>query len=354
MGGVSAFAGWLLEQQQAIGVEFDAFDLQGARRGAGGVLTAGAIARQAALAPHFLAWIRRRRDAVHYCVALTPTGLARDVLFIGLLRARGARVIAHIHNVSDFDGLDDSRLLRAALTLIGRWSLTVVVIAAAAVEPLRRIGVASQQIALAQRFDSPAVKHHEEGVGELRVLFAGAYGAAKGLDDLLAALSELRSTEAPPVRLIIVGGELRLGERARLESIARALGLSDTVEFNPPVPAAAMRTYYETSDVVCLPSRREGFPMALLEGMAFGLPPVATNIGGIPELVDDGVSGLLIEPGDIAALATALARLKDAQVRNRLGHAAAARAAKNGSHVIAEAWRVLYDDVQHRVAKRDS
>ena len=354
MGGVSAFAGWLLEQQQAIGVEFDAFDLQGARRGTGGVLTAGAIARQAALAPHFLAWIRRRRDAVHYCVALTPTGLARDVLFIGLLRARGARVIAHIHNVSDFDGLDDSRLLRAALTLIGRWSLTVVVIAAAAVEPLRRIGVSSQQIALAQRFDSPTVKRHEAGVGELRVLFAGAYGAAKGLDDLLAALSELRSTEVPPVRLIIVGGELRPGERARLESIARALGLSDTVEFNPPVPAAAMRTYYETSDVVCLPSRREGFPMALLEGMAFGLPPVATNIGGIPELVDDGVSGLLIEPGDIAALATALARLKDAQVRNRLGHAAAARAAKNGSHVIAEAWRVLYDDVQHRVAKRDS
>lgn len=354
MGGVSAFAGWLLEQQEVIGVEFDAFDLPGARRGAGGVFTVNAVARQAALAPHFLAWIRRERAAVHYCVALTPTGLVRDVLFIGLLRARGARVISHLHNVSDLDRLDDSRLLRSALKLIDRWSHAVVVIAVAAKEPLRRVGVKPQLIPLAQRFDSPSVKRHEPGADELRVLFAGAYGAAKGLDDLLAALSELGSTKNHRLRLIIVGGELRAGERVRLEALARALGLEDAVEFNSPVPAVGLRTYYETSDIVCLPSRREGFPMALLEGMAFGLPAVATKVGGIPELVEDGVSGFLIEPGDIGGLKAALGRLTDATTRDRLGHAAAVRAAANSSSVIAEAWRVFYNDVPRRDSKRDS
>jgi glycosyltransferase involved in cell wall biosynthesis len=344
IGGVSAFADWLLHQADAIGCRFDGFDLRGSNRGVGGELTPGAVARQVSLTPRYFSWLRTDRAAIHYCVSLTPTGLTRDLLFIGLARLRRIPVIAHIHNVSDLDRVGSSWRLRTAMKLIDRLAASIVVIAKVAQIRLGGIGVESRCIPLAQRFASPTVKKHVGGTDELRVLFAGAYGRAKGLDELISAMAELSSAQ-PPFRLIVVGYEFRKGERSRLEALARALNVEAAVEFHAPVRAAELRLYYETCDIVCLPSMREGFPMVLLEAMAFGLPPVATKVGGIPELIEDDVTGLLIEPGDAPALAVALARLSDASTRARIGEAASRRAAENGDAAADAAWRSLYEEV---------
>jgi glycosyltransferase involved in cell wall biosynthesis len=344
VGGVSAFADWLLHQADAIGCRFDGFDLRGSTRGVGGELTVRALARQMALTPRYLSWLRRDLAGIHYCVSLTPTGLTRDLLFIALARLRRIPVIAHVHNVSDLDRVGSSWRLRTGMQLIDRLCQSIVVIAKIAQTRLEGIGVESRCISLAQRFSSPTVKQHVADNGELRVLFAGAYGRAKGLDELIAAMADLRSAR-PPFRLIVVGYEMRPGERSRLEALAQALNVDDAVEFHLPVPSPELRRYYETCDIVCLPSRREGFPMVLLEAMAFGLPPVATNVGGIPELIEDDVTGLLIEPGDAPALAAALARLSDTATRARIGEAASRRAAENGDGAADAAWRSLYDEV---------
>jgi glycosyltransferase involved in cell wall biosynthesis len=340
VGGVATFAQWLLERSEPVGRRFDTFVLKGAEHGAGGVVSIRALARQVALLARYVRWLGRDLAGIHYCVSLKPTGLARDTLFIGLARARRKPLVAQIHNASDLDRLAQSRPLRTAVRLIARWSDMVVVIAKIAETQLRAIGVESRCIYYAQRFPMPSLRVHEDG-GEVTVLFTGAYGRAKGVDELIRAIALLRRS-GHPFRLSAVGSELKAGERARLEALARELEVADAVEFHPPVDSAALRGYYESSDIICLPSWREGFPMALLEGMAFGLPAVATAVGGIPELIEDGVSGVLIEPRDVAALTEALASLAGADARTRIGAAASARAAAHGDGPATAAWRAVY------------
>jgi glycosyltransferase involved in cell wall biosynthesis len=296
------------------------------------------------MVPRYLQWLRRRVAAVHYCVALTPTGLARDLLYLALARAARKPVVAHIHNVSDLDRLHRSRVLRVAMRLMARWSEAVVVIALVAQDRLQEIGVSSRCIYLAQRFDAPSAREHCERDGDLTVLFVGAYGSAKGLDELIAALAALRADGAA-LQLQVVGHEHQPGERARLEALAAQVGVGDRVTFHEPVAAPALRRYYESADIACLPSLREGFPMALLEAMAFGVPPVATSVGGIPELIEDGVSGILVGVGNVDELTAALARLTDADERARLGRAARERAERHSSARAVAEWRSLYDDL---------
>lgn len=138
----------------------------------------------------------------------------------------------------------------------------------------------------------------------------------KGFSDLLAALVQVREA-IPSVRLLLVGDG---GLRDSLETQAREMGLSGLVTF------AGMRTdvpeILSALDVFVLPSLWEGMPNVLLEAMAAGLPVVATAVGGTPEVVVDGVTGLLVPPRDPAALAQAIATvLRDADVRRRMGEA---------------------------------
>jgi glycosyltransferase involved in cell wall biosynthesis len=340
VGGVAAFAGWLLEHEAEIGCRFDAFDLRGAATGAGGVFNGGAVLRQLRLAPHYVSWLRRRRPAIHYCVALTPTGFLRDFAFVGLARASGQRLIANVHNVSDLDRLTTSRLRRLGLRLIARWSAAVVVIAERAVERLAEIGVESRCIHLAQRFDDAEPRPVFDN-RDLKLLFVGAYGAAKGVDELLSAVAGARAN-GHEVALTIVGGELHAGEHERLQALARSLGIDERVRFTGSVPPETLALYFRSADAICLPSHREGFPMALLEGMAFGLPPVATPVGGIPELIEDGVSGLLVPVGDVAALTGAIERLVDPGERERLAAAAWKRSREFGADRAVVAWRETY------------
>ena len=119
----------------------------------------------------------------------------------------------------------------------------------------------------------------------------------------------------------------------RLRKLHRALGLESVVRFAGPLSFDRVLPRYATADVVVLPAmqaadgRREVTPNALLEAMAMGCAVVSTPIGGIPEIIEDGVSGLLVPSGDAAALAAALMRLRDPAMRARLGAAARERVA---------------------------
>jgi glycosyltransferase involved in cell wall biosynthesis len=95
------------------------------------------------------------------------------------------------------------------------------------------------------------------------------------------------------------------------------------------VPHHELSALYERAAVVACPSRREGFGVACAEAMAHGRPVVASAVGGLLDLVVDGETGLLVAPGDVPALGSALRRLvDDADLRHRLGAAARARAAE--------------------------
>jgi glycosyltransferase involved in cell wall biosynthesis len=158
----------------------------------------------------------------------------------------------------------------------------------------------------------------------------------KGIDVLLAACHAVRR----PLRLEIFGGG-----SLRAELQAEAARLSIPVRFHGHV--ADVRSYLDGLDVFVLPSRAENLPVSIMEAMAHALPVIATHVGGVPEIVEDGVSGILVEPDDSAALACAISALADQPERAvRLGRNGARRAAQEfNAGVLAPRMVGLYDDL---------
>jgi len=152
--------------------------------------------------------------------------------------------------------------------------------------------------------------------GDPLVLAAGRLSEQKNHALLLEATARLRAAGVRCRVLIAGDGPLRafLGRRAA------EMGLDDQVTL--PGNVDDLRLLMQGADVFVLPSLWEGLPLVLLEAMACGLPAVATRIRGVAEVVEDGVSGLLVEPGDAAGLAAAVAALlRDAPRRAALGAA---------------------------------
>ncbi|HZT86341.1 MAG TPA: glycosyltransferase [Stellaceae bacterium] len=175
------------------------------------------------------------------------------------------------------------------------------------------------------------------------LLSVGRAVAKKGYDDLLAALALLPQHLA--WRLIHVGGGPL---RERLKREAAALGLADRIAWRGAQPQPAVLAAYREADLFVLPAKtapdgdRDGLPNVLVEAQSQGLVCLATNHAGIPELIEDGVNGVLVPPGDPTALAAALAALiEDPACRVRLGAAGERRVRsrfdmRNGIAALAE------------------
>jgi glycosyltransferase involved in cell wall biosynthesis len=148
------------------------------------------------------------------------------------------------------------------------------------------------------------------------LVFAGRLGPQKALGTALQALASV-----PDVTLAIAGDG---PERGALERQARELRLDERVSFLGSVPREQVLRLFRAAEASVLPSAWENFPHAVVEALAVGCPVIATAVGGVPEVVRDGENGLLVAPGDPAALAAAIARyFADEQLRGRLRDAAA-------------------------------
>jgi glycosyltransferase involved in cell wall biosynthesis len=151
-----------------------------------------------------------------------------------------------------------------------------------------------------------------------RLLFVGRLAAVKGVPVLLRAFAETLEAH-PEAHLTLIGDG---PERARIEALARELGLGGAVRFPGYLSQDEVADELARADLFVLPSFAEGVPVVLMEAMAARLPVVATRIAGIPELVDEGVAGRLVPPGDAASLARALSDLlAEPDLRRRMGEA---------------------------------
>jgi glycosyltransferase involved in cell wall biosynthesis len=341
VGGVAAFAGWLLDQQHRIGCRYSTFDLRRpADAEAGGRLRVASIPRQAVLLLRFVAWLPRAPRLVHYCVASSRPGLARDLVYLALLRAVGRTTIAHVHG-DDLPGADESMFGIGALRLVGRLTTARVAPCAGAVDRLAERGVSARAIANPVALATQA--HAERRGSPLRLLFVGSYGERKGSFTLIEGLAGARR-EGIDVELVFVGKEEFDGEAGRLRVLVASRGVAGAVHFAGVRRARELVDHYVDADVFCHPSRRDVLPMALLEAMASGLPVIATRVGCIPEVVEDGVSGILVEPGDAPAIVGAIGLLaRDDAARRRMGEEARRRAlAMAAPESVSRAWRDLY------------
>jgi glycosyltransferase involved in cell wall biosynthesis len=153
------------------------------------------------------------------------------------------------------------------------------------------------------------------------VLFLGVVKEAKGAFDLLRAWPRVLEA-VPRARLVLAGS----GELDRAREIARAEGFAASLETPGWVGEAGKQALFERAWLLALPSHWEAMPMAVLEAQAAGVPVVASRVGGIPSIVEDGRTGLLIEAKDLEAVAASIvAILRDAARRKAMGAAARER-----------------------------
>lgn len=237
------------------------------------------------------------------------------------------------HVFEGYFGSAGSRLVVLVERLLARWTDAIVAVAPRQRDDLVsrfRIAPASRVVVVPHGLDlAPYLEVPEADAAARAALglpadafvavFAGRLVPIKDVATLLDAFAQVRAG-IPAAHLVVAGdGELR-GE---LMARARALGLDAAVHWLGW--RRDLARLYAASDIVVLSSRNEGTPLALIEGMAAGRPAAATAVGGVPDVVREGQTGLLAPAGDAAALGEAIARLaRDPALRRAMGSAARA------------------------------
>jgi N-acetyl-alpha-D-glucosaminyl L-malate synthase BshA len=162
-----------------------------------------------------------------------------------------------------------------------------------------------------------ALKRATAPRGEPVLLHISTFRPVKRINDCIKVLALLRTEHKIAARLIMCGDG---PERAGAEELAVALGVADAVDFVGKQPQSVVRNYLSIADLLLLPSLTESFGLVALEAMASEVPVVATRVGGIPELVEEGETGYLFEIGDVDGMARRAASiLTDEHERSRLG-----------------------------------
>ena len=183
------------------------------------------------------------------------------------------------------------------------------------------------------------------------VLFLAWLQRTKGVLDLVRAIpTVLRSV--PKATFVIAGRGFHDGESPEsIMELARSLRVAHALRCPGWVNGVMKESLLRESDVFVLPSYFEALPVALLEAMARGVPVIATRVGGIPDVIDDGVNGLLVDPGRPEPLARAIiAMLTDDALRSRLREAARTHVRKRYStEAIIEDLGMLYRELGIRV-----
>jgi D-inositol-3-phosphate glycosyltransferase len=198
--------------------------------------------------------------------------------------------------------------------------------------------------------DQARARLHLSGIRLL--LFVGRLQAHKGPDVAVRTLAEAVARDdgrAGELVLAIVGGPSGTAhgaEVARILDLATALGVGERVMLFPPQPQSRLAEFYAAADVVLVPSRSESFGLVALEAQACGTPVVAAEVGGLRYVVEDGVSGALVEghdPGDHAD--RVLEILRDPQLASAMGRAAVERSTRFSWDATAAGMLSVYREV---------
>lgn len=277
-----------------------------------------------------LAWLAARR---HRC----PLVVTVHCSVQHTLRGRGLRALL-LHRLG---GAVERATLRRADA--------VVVLTTRARAGLLTDGIAAERVHVIPSGFDPSIfaapaDRPPERAGGLRIGYVGRLAPQKRPDLVVQAFTRM----AQPAQLVVVGDG---PERSRVESLVADSPARDRISLSGFVPHDAIPGVLAGLDVLVLPSAYEEMGSVLVEAMATGLPVVASNVGGIPEVVRDGETGLLVPPGDVDALAAALDRLvADDELRGRLGRAARARAAAYAWPELSSRVAGVYAAVSRRAA----
>ncbi len=267
--------------------------------------------------------IFRRPKVVHLHISHGASAFRKLTLGLAYWLV-GCRIIYHIHSVDSRIFPRTPRLLHPLIRFCYRRGRGFIVLNDSWVESYSKALRLDKNrfLSLSNPVMLPEIVPDHPVGDYIQFLFSGRLETLKGVDELLPAFAELKRRTERGVRLVLAGD----GDTERYQEMAASLGIADDVEFVGWVGAERLERLQSESHVYVLPSHTEGLPMGMLEAMARELPVIVTPVGGIPDFIQDGVNGLLVEPKDIDALTDALLRyIENDDLRLRI--AAAGRTA---------------------------
>src|SRR5262245_4073655 len=245
--------------------------------------------------------------------------LYRKIVFIALGRLAGQFVLAHCHagNFEHYFAGQGKLGRRLILWGLGK-SSKFIAVSLAMQRLLRGLWPEIECVMVPYGINASIFDEGRAPASHfVRLLFIGKMGFLKGERDLLLALQSVAKT-APNFRLDMLG---QLSDTIAAE--CRESGLRPLIDHLGPVSLEERPAFFKRADVFVLPTYAEGTPISMLEAMAAGLPVISTPVGGIPDVVEEGVEGYIVEPGDVEALADRLTLLiNDPERRRRMGRRA--------------------------------
>ena len=254
-------------------------------------------------------------DIIHLHISAKGS-FERKAIMASLAKLSGKKVILHEHSgkfAHDFES--GSRSYRDRVRSVFNGADRVVVLseewhdyfAENVVKDRDKLVVLHNGVSVPAKPCSPGLNQN--------VLFLGRLDENKRPDMLMEASRDVLK-ESPDMQLFF-GGD---GDLGHYEIIAKELGIADRCEFVGWVTGEKKEELFSRSGIFCLPSKYEAMPMSVMEAMAHGLPVVATRVGGVPQLIEDGADGVLIDVDDVESLGKSLRQLMgSAGERTRLG-----------------------------------
>ena len=266
---------------------------------------------------------------MRYCRALKDVDLVhahmaargsyeRKSIFLRRAQIEGKKTLIHLHG-AEFDLWFDNELTEkkrdevrglfdasdAVIALSEEWERWLV---SRGFAP-KRLVVLHNAVPVPVQSCSPCLQQN--------VLFLGRLAERKSPDVLLRAAREMLGKYAGTK--LVFGGD---GCPERYEKLAQELGIADRCEFLGWIAEADRERLFDHAGIYCLPSKNEGMPMSVLEAMGHGIPTIATPVGGVPQLIKDGVNGFLMPVGDEKKLSDLLCKLMgDPSLRKQIGAA---------------------------------
>lgn len=292
----------------------------------------------------YLSLLIRGRIALVHVHGASNASFRRKFPFIALAFVCRVPVIYHVHGGGFLQFHQRSGWLgRACIRLVLNRSARVIAVSDFWLAPLRGIAPRARIVRIYNPLSDPGLLDLQHVTpANPSLLFLGRIDADKGINELLSAFATVRRS-IPDLHLDI-GGD---GELTQAREAVRGLDIEAGVTFHGWIDGTKRQALLQAAAAFVLPSYLEGLPMALIEAMAAAVPSIASAVGGVPDLITDGVEGLLVQPRDPQALANAISRLfADDAARQRMGRCARERIRRDFSpETIAGQVGALYQEL---------
>ena len=282
-----------------------------------------------------------RRVSLVHCHSAMKRSFWRKSMFALISRLAAVPVVFHLHGSEMKEFVDEhSALVQSLISWILAKQSVIIVLSESWLRYVKSISPGANVKIIPNYVVMPEPSFiNDYRDNEMEILFLGYVGKRKGVYDLLHAFKDALA-QIPTLRLVIGGN----GEVDRAQALTKELNIEEHVVFAGWVSGDEKIDLLRRAYIYVLPSYNENLPVSILEAMSWQIPIISTRVGGIPEMVREGIDGLLIDAGDRPALSSAIIDLtRSVHLRKKMGIAAREQVERHFSkHVVLPRLENLY------------